>query len=41
LEKTDITDAEFVEILGNDRIAKMQKLQLDKEREQYEKLRPA
>ena len=40
LEKTDITDAELAEILGNDRIAKMQKLQLDKKREQFKELRP-
>ncbi|MFA7717962.1 MAG: hypothetical protein WC875_04570 [Candidatus Absconditabacterales bacterium] len=40
-EKTDITDAELVDILGNERIAGLQKLQLAKKKEQYESLKPA
>jgi len=40
LEKTDITDAELAESLGDDRIAKIQKLQLNKKKEQYEQLKP-
>gem|GEM_PF-3189524 len=40
MEKTDITDAELAESLGDDRIAKIQKLQLNKKKEQYEQLKP-
>lgn len=41
LEKTDITDAELVELLGNKRITRIQNLQLAKKEEEYERLKPA
>jgi len=41
LEKTDLTDADLAYILGDKHIAIIQKLQLTKKREAYEKLQPA
>ena len=39
-EKTDITDKELVDVLSEQDISRIQKLQLTKKREQYEKLNP-